>query len=252
MFMVMNGRLNPIALFPLKLISLKIVFYIIKNIIMTQYLNILTQKTNLILFLCIFSIPITLDAQSHKEIKYVEELKQETRKQLTRIMNNYDLDDWIFTDEVKIVHGEDARSYPILQMNTNHLEDDKMQLSVFVHENAHIFVATDNTDESENKVIRELRSLYPNPPAPQQKNLYHHIMVVWIEYDALIELFDKEEASEIIERKIDYYTQENPDSLLSQNYIWYNQIVMDNPKVIGKIMDEFGFNINPKEGILIQ
>jgi len=69
-------------------------------------------------------------------------------------------------------------------------------------------------DEVENTVIRELRRLFPNPPETMQKNLYHHIMVVWIEYDGLIVLFNERKARQIINRKIDYYTNVNPVSLL--------------------------------------
>lgn len=198
------------------------------------------------------SVSQSLCAQTDTEIAYVEDLKEEARNQLDRIMNNYDLDDWIFTDVIKVVHGEDARSYPILQINTNHLDDDEVQLSVFVHENAHNFVADDAKDEEEEEVIRELRKLYPNPPEPDQRNLYHHIMVVWLEFDALIEIFGEDEAENIIHRKIDYYTKGEPDSPLSQNYIWYNKTVMENPDVIGKLMDEYGFNINKRKGIVIQ
>ena len=79
------------------------------------------------------------------------------------------MNDWIFTDVVKIVQGEDARSYPTLQMNTDFLDDDEIQLSIFVHENIHIFIADDKKDEAENTVIRELRKLYPNPPEPMLK-----------------------------------------------------------------------------------
>jgi hypothetical protein len=217
-----------------------------------------TQKLNLSIvlfitlsFLIVLS-PCNLRAQTETEITFVEELKEESREQLRRILHNYDLDDWIFTREIKIVHGEDARSYPILQLNTNHLDDDKVQLSVFVHENAHIFIADDKNDKAENKVIRELRSLYPNPPAPNQRNLYHHIMVVWIEYDALIELFGEDEAISIMERKFDYYTKDDPNSLLSKNYLWYNRIAMDNSGTVGKLMDAYGFNINPDKGIVLQ
>jgi hypothetical protein len=85
-----------------------------------------------------------------------------------------------------------------------------------------------------------------------QKNLYHHIMVVWLEYDGLIELFNEKNAREIINRKIDYYTRDNPKSLLSKNYVWYNNVVMDNPQKIGKLMEEFGFNIHPDKGITIK
>jgi|GEM_PF-5641221 len=189
---------------------------------------------------------------AQNKISYVEDLKQRAREQLDNIMKTYDLDDWIFTDVVKIVHGEDARSYPTLQMNTNHLDDDDIQLSIFIHENAHIFVADDEKDEAENTVIHELRSLFPNPPEPMQKNLYHHIMVVWLEYDGLIELFNEKNAREIINRKIDYYTRDNPKSLLSKNYVWYNNVVMDNPQKIGKLMKEFGFIIHSDKGIVVQ
>lgn len=205
-----------------------------------------------LLLLSLFLAPVHLAAQSETEITFVAELKEQAREQLNRLLKTYDLDDWMFTKTVKVVHGEDARSYPTLQINTNHLEDDKVQLSVFVHENAHVFVARDEKDEAENKVIRALRRLFPNPPAPMQKNLYHHIMVVWIEFDALIELFGKDEAVRIINRKIDYYTGDEPESLLSQNYIWYNSVVMENPDAVGQLMDEYGFNINPENGIIIQ
>ncbi len=133
-------------------------------------------------------------SQPQEKLVFVEELKTEAREQLRRIVANYDLDDWIFTNEIKVVHGEDAHSYPILTMNTNHLEDDKVQLSVFIHENAHWFVADDAKDAKENLAIEELKRLYPEPPAPEQKNLYHHIMVVWVEFDAMLELFEEEEA----------------------------------------------------------
>jgi hypothetical protein len=83
---------------------------------------------------------------AQNKISYVKDLKQQAREQLDRIMKTYDLEDWTFTDVIKIVHGEDARSYPILQMNTNHLDDDDIQLSIFIHENVHIFVADDEKD----------------------------------------------------------------------------------------------------------
>ncbi len=200
----------------------------------------------------ILAMPKGTNAQDLTQVTFVEDLKEEARAQIKRILANYEVEDWIFTEEIKIVHNEDARSYPILQMNTNHLDDDTVQLSVFIHENAHIFVSDDKKDEAENKVIRKLRSLYPNPPEPMQKNLYHHIMVAWIEYDALIELFGKEKANSIMRRKINYYIKDDPNSLLYLNFLWYNNKAMNNPYIIGKIMDEYGFNINPQKGIIIQ
>lgn len=200
---------------------------------------------------CLLFVLVTIKT-SAQQIKFVEDLKKDARVQINRIINDYDIDDWIFTDVVKIVHGEDARSYPVLQMNTDFLEDDEIQLSIFIHENAHIFIARDEKDEAENRVIRKLRSLFPNPPAPLQKNLYHHIMVAWVEYDALIELFNEQKAREIMERKINYFTKDNLESPLFQNYSWYNHMAMNHPKKVGQLMKEFGFNIHPKKGIVVK
>ena len=206
------------------------------------------KKTFCTLALVILSLSF---GKAQNQIQFVEELKKEARVQISRLIEKHEIDDWIFTDVVKIVHGEDARSYPVLQMNTDFLDDDEIQLSIFIHENAHIFIADDEKDEAENKVIRELRRLYPNPPEPMQKNLYHHIMVAWVEYDALIELFNEEKAREIMNRKIDHYTKANPESLLSKNYDWYNHIAMDNPQQVGELMNANSFNIHPDRGILI-
>ncbi|MGJ3235594.1 hypothetical protein [Marivirga sp.] len=190
-------------------------------------------------------------AQSQNEIVFVEELKQEGRKQLKRIVSEYEIDDWMFTNTIQMAHGEDAHSHPVLTMNTNHLDDDEVQLSVFLHENAHWFVGDDAKDTAENAAIAELKELFPNPPAPKQKNLYHHIMVVWVEYDAMLELFDAKEANAIMERKIEYYIKGNRKSLLSKNYVWYNDIVMNKVEKVSEIMKKYGFIINPDKGIII-
>lgn len=126
-----------------------------------------------------------------------------------------------------------------------------MQLAVFIHENAHWYIGDDKKQEEEKEVIRLLKRLHPNPPEPEQKNLYHHIMVEWITYDALIELFGKKQAQAIIDRKVVYYTRDNPNSSLSRNFIWYINVAIDSAYEVGKIMSEFGFNINPHKGIVI-
>lgn len=57
-------------------------------------------------------------SQTQEKLVFVEELKPEAREQLRRIVAYYDLDDWIFTNETKAVHGEDAHSYPKMRMTT--------------------------------------------------------------------------------------------------------------------------------------
>ncbi len=128
----------------------------------------------------------------------------------------------------------------------------KVQLSVFIHENAHWYVADNHKDKAESAAVEELKRMYPDPPEPKQRNLYHHIMVVWVEWDALLEIFGEEEARAIMKRKINYYIKDNPQSKLSKNYQWYNNIAMNNGEKVGKIMVNHGFNINPEKGIVVE
>jgi len=125
-------------------------------------------------------------------------------------------------------------------------------LSIFIHENAHWFVGDEKKEEEEQHFITQLKTLYPNPPEKKQKNLYHHIMVAWVEFDALTELIGEEYARAVIDEKIEYYTIDTPDSPLSKNYIWYYDIAMNNKQQVGKLMAESGFNINPNKGILVE
>jgi hypothetical protein len=214
--------------------------------------NIMLINKHYLVLACVLLSSLSICAQSTSDVVFVEDLKAEARVQLKRIMSDYDIDDWIFTDLVKIVHGEDARSYPILQMNTDHLDDDKLQLSVFIHENAHLFVANDAKDSAEDAAIAELKKLFPDAPAPDQKNLYHHIMVAWVTFDALVEIFGEEEARAIFERNINFYLEGNRESVLYQNYAWYNETAMNEAQKVGEVMVKYGFNINPDKGIVIK
>ena len=70
-------------------------------------------------------------------IIFTEEKREQGREQLRRILAEYDLDPWIITNEVKIEEEVDPHSKPILTLNTNFLDSDKMQLAIFIHEQAH-------------------------------------------------------------------------------------------------------------------
>ena len=95
------------------------------------------------------------------QIIFANDLERRARDQLRRILAEYDLDPWIFTREIRIRAGAEPRSMPILTLNTDFLDDDEMQLSIFLHEQAHWFIAR---AEGRDAAIDALRAKYPDPP----------------------------------------------------------------------------------------
>ena len=102
-----------------------------------------TSAFPILISLISFCGALATQAQSGTQatITFVDEEKEKAREQLKRILSKYDLDPWIFTQRVQIVAGVDPHSHPILTLNTDFLDNDELQLSVFLHEQAHWFVS---------------------------------------------------------------------------------------------------------------
>lgn len=75
------------------------------------------------------------------EIVFGNDLEEQAREQLRRILSQYKLDPWIVTHEIKIEAGAEPHSMPMLTLNTDFLDDDIIQMSIFLHEQAHWIVA---------------------------------------------------------------------------------------------------------------
>ena len=110
------------------------------------------------------ALPAQAQSGTKAKITFVEEEKEKAREQLRRLLTNYVLDPWIFTQRVKIETGVDPYSHPILTLNTDYLDNNEMQLSVFLHEQAHWFVSRSvphraPEDGEEVAIIRELRQM---------------------------------------------------------------------------------------------
>lgn len=205
--------------------------------------------------LCAASATQAQDA-TQTSITFVAEEEERARVQLERILARYDLDPWMFTRRVQIATGGDPRSHPILTLNTDYLDSDAMQLSVFLHEQAHWFVsesvphrAPENaTDEV--PVIQELRGMYPDPPASVDYGSYAHLIVAWVELDALVELLGEEEARRLLLEKVDRLVDE-PLSDVDQRYGWYNIRVLEDSQEIGSILARHDLIITPDKGLIV-
>lgn len=190
------------------------------------------------------------------EIVFVQQKEDEARQQLRRILSEYDLDPWIFTEEVRIEVGAQPYSHPILTLNTAFLDSDELQLSTFIHEQMHWFVSQSvpyrapEDEEDEVAVIRELQELYPNAPVPDY-NAYLHLIVAWIELDAMVELVGEEKARQLLKEKIQRLTEE-PLSRVDQRYKWYNMRVLEDTRDIGLILAKHDLIITPDKGLTVE
>lgn len=177
--------------------------------------------------------PITGFSQEMISIRLHENtaLEQKGKQQLERILDNYDLEKWIFTDSVLIQSYVTPHSHPILTLNTRYLDhDDKGQLSTFIHEQIHWYAVADSV--STEKIVNTFRDMYPEVPvgngqgARSEYSTYLHLLVCWLEYDGLRQLIGEGEARSIMADKT-YYR-------------WiYNKILTDE-KRIGRVIKKYG------------
>ena len=181
------------------------------------------------------------------EIIFASDLEPRARDQLRRILSQYDLDSWLFTREVRIEAGAEPHSMPMLTLNTDFLDDDEMQLSIFLHEQAHWFV---DRAKGRDAAIEELRKKYPNPPRADFRT-YQHLLVAWVELDALVELIGEEKARQELEAKVRRLAPEGT-SEVGGVYRWYNGRVLEDTHEIGVIVARHGMVITPQRGLIVQ
>ena len=127
-----------------------------------------------------------------------------TRDQLQRLMRQHDLSKWLFTKKVVIDRDEGIpHSHPVLTLNTDYLKDDELLLSTFVHEQTHWLL--EQKGDQTKRAMAELRGLFPNAPsgppdgARDQESSYRHLIVCYLEYQALRELLGELRGRQVIE-----------------------------------------------------
>ena len=195
------------------------------------------------------------------DIIFTEEKREQGREQLRRILATYDLDPWIITNEVKIEEEVDPHSKPILTLNTNFLDSDKMQLAIFIHEQAHWLPFEKQVAAGE-----ELAELFPDingmPNIDEasgerrerlieiQDRIYRHIVVGWVEFDGMVELVGEEEARKIIKEKNSRFVEE-PYSNLAKTFLWYFERVLEDTEEVGRVLARHDLIITPNKGIVI-
>jgi hypothetical protein len=138
--------------------------------------------------------------------------ERDTRDQLDRLLNKYDLSKWTYTKEIVIDDDAIPHSDPVLTLHTRHLQDDDLLLSTFVHEQMHRFLALRPAEDFD-RAKTDLRRLFPDIPVgfPQGSSSgegnYEHLLVIWLEYRADLELLGELRARQVMEFwAADHYT----------------------------------------------
>ena len=199
--------------------------------------------------------PVQAQSGTAAKITFTQQKKEDARQQLKRLLSEYDLDPWIFTQEVRIEAGVDPHSHPILTLNTENLDNDELKLATFLHEQAHWFVSGSipyraPKDGEEVAVIQALRQMYPDPPAAVDYGTYAHLIVAWAELDAMVELVGEERARQLVREEVEQSIEE-PLSEVDKGYKWYNERVLEEAEEIGTLLAEHDFVITPEKGIVI-
>lgn len=144
----------------------------------------------------------TTEAQGSLDIslKNNSETESQTRDRLQKLLRQYDLSKWTFTRKVMIEDKVIPHSHPVLTLSTR--GDADALLATFVHEQIHWFL--DENSERTDKAIAELRDLYPKVPvgppdgARNEGSTYLHLIVNYLEYEAVRELLGEEKAREML------------------------------------------------------
>jgi len=132
-----------------------------------------------------------------------QEREQATKEQLNRLLQEYDLSKWIFTQKVVVdYYTSIPHSHPILTLNTRYMDADERLLSTFVHEQIHWFA--DAKPDAVDKTVAEFKTLYPDVPvgkgqgARDESSTYLHLIVCYLEFSAVTELLGEPKAREIM------------------------------------------------------
>jgi len=153
--------------------------------------------------------------------------EQQTRAQLQRLLQVYDVAKWIFTKSVLIEENSIPHSHPVLTLSTRHLRDDELLLSTFLHEQIHWFLTQNQKSTDEAK--KDLRGLFPRVPvsspegAMDEESTYLHLLVIYLEYRA-----DREILGELKARQ-------GTEFWANDHYTWIYKTVLERPRDIGNI-----------------
>jgi hypothetical protein len=143
------------------------------------------------------------------------EKEQLLQSQLLKLFDRYPLDKWLYTEDVQIEEGVIPHSHPVLTLSPEtrgaiYLGHPEQLLSCYIHEQLHWFMSLEDLFRDRERVNAELRARYPNLPVGplegcrSEYSNYLHIVVNFLEYQGLRELFGEARAKAMLEHRLYY------------------------------------------------
>jgi hypothetical protein len=124
----------------------------------------------------------------------------------------------------------------VLTLSTRHSQDDSLLLSSFVHEQLHWFLVAREPQVS--AAVTELEALFPQVPvgdpegAESRSSTCVHLLIGWLEWEALTRLVGKEEANRVIV------------FWAGDHYRWVYRTLLAQRSLIGEIVIRHGLQVN--------
>lgn len=177
---------------------------------------------------CMLFNAVAFAAAIDIRLQHNDEPEQKTKAQLERILREYDLHKWTFTDKVLIDEKSIPHSHPVLTLHTRHLNSDDQLLSTYVHEQLHWWLDEhiDRTRAAED----DLRKLYPKVPvggsdgARDEESTYLHLIDCYLEMEADRVLMGNDRASEVMK------------FWAGDHYKWIYKTVIQDETKIGEVV----------------
>jgi hypothetical protein len=150
------------------------------------------------------------------------------RALLALLPDRYDLAGWMYTNVIIVDQAANPHSHPVLTLNTAHERNETMALAEFVHEQLHWFEEARAADRD--RAIEATRQPYPTVPSPRpdgagtETSTRLHLLVCYLEYQALKCLLDPERARATIA------------AISNHHYRWIYQTVLRDEGIIGEIV----------------
>ena len=186
-------------------------------------------------------LPGVARGQSPLEItlKNGTELEKESRAQLLRLMEQYDLSPWLFTRKIEIESRVVPHSHPVLTLNTRSLDDDQDLLSTFLHEQIHRSLSDwEERHLATEAAIEELKKMFPVVPhgrpygAKDVHSTYLHLIVCYLEREALASYLGERQARRVLAEQT--------------HYVWiYATVLSDVTEKVGEVVRKHGLDQYP-------
>jgi hypothetical protein len=161
----------------------------------------------------------------------------QTRDALRRLLEKYDLRSWIYTRTILVDETATSHSHPVLTLNTARTGNERLLLSLFIHEQLHWF--EEERAASRDLAIERTRQSHPQVPnalpegAKNEASTRLHLLVCYLEYQAMRELVGAAEAREAMLE------------LSRHNYRWVYRTVLEDDGTIGCILREYNLLPEP-------